>query len=437
MVCLAICLHSGSGVMIDTVLKYEQWGRPIPLCYNYLLGKNTTFSWLHMNWQIPAVNLKVQNESLREEIDRAIRQVVESGVFILGPQVSQLEEAMAQATGSAHAIGCASGSDALLLALMALSVGPGDGVLVPSFTFFATAGSVARSGATPIFVDIDPRTFNIDPSAAERILQQRAQTAQCKAIIPVHLYGQCADMDMLSKLSKQYNIAIIEDAAQAILARYKQQPAGSMGLCGCFSFFPTKNLGGFGDGGMVTTRDPAVAEKLKRLRVHGTVKKYVHASLGINSRLDTLQAAILLIKLRHLEKWTRLKQEKALFYRAAFQDAGLSNIGLTYPTQNYPVVLPFLAPENEHVYHQFTIRAYDRDALCSYLVSKGIETVVYYPVPLHAQEAFSFLGYRTGECPEAERAAKEVLSLPIFPEITENEQTRVVEEIKGFYNLTR
>ncbi|MBI3895516.1 MAG: DegT/DnrJ/EryC1/StrS family aminotransferase [Acidobacteria bacterium] len=386
-----------------------------------------------MKWQIPGINLKLQHEPIQEEINEAIRQVLQHQAFILGPEVGQLEEAVARIAGCSHAVGCASGSDALLLALMALSIGPGDRVLVPTLTFFATAGSVARSGAVPVFVDIDPRTFNLDPKATERILRLQAKSDRCKAMIPVHLYGQCADMDPLSELASEYNLALIEDAAQAILAQYRQRPAGSMGICGCFSFFPTKNLGAFGDAGLITTRDFGLAERLRMLRNHGAVQKYVHASVGINSRLDTLQAAVLLVKLRYLEKWTLLKQSKAEFYRTAFQEAGLSHAEQTYPGQKWPVVLPYPAHEGCHVYHQFTIRVHRRDELRSYLASKGIEAVVHYPVPLHLQPAFSFLGGKVGECPEAERAVQEVLSLPIYPEITEDQQNKVVEEIKNFY----
>ena len=388
-----------------------------------------------MGTKIPSVNLKLQYESIREEIDAAIRQVLERQDFILGQEVGKLEQEVARIEGCSHAIGCASGSDALLLSLLALGVGPGDRVLVPAFTFFSTASAAARVGAVPVFVDIDPRTFNISPQAAEQTLASHKTSGSVKALIPAHLYGQCADMDALSGLAKQHGFHIIEDAAQAILARYRQRMAGSMGVCGCFSFFPTKNLGGAGDGGMITTNDASLAEQLRALRDHGVAKKYIHASLGINSRLDTLQAAVLLVKLRYLEEWTKLRQKRSAFYRKAFSESGLSDPPATYPTREHPVVLPWTAPKAEHVYHQFTLRACRRDELARHLAAEGIGTAVHYPIPLHLQEAFSYLGGQPGSCPESERAAGEVLSIPVYPEITEEQQSRVVEEIKRFYSL--
>ena len=383
---------------------------------------------------IPSVNLRLQFESVREEIDVSIRQVLERQSFILGPEVQELEQAVARAQDCSYAVGCASGSDALLLSLMALGIGPGDPVLVPAFTFFSTASSVVRAGATPVFVDIDPRTFNISPEAVRQALASHNTGKTIRAVIPVHLYGQCSGMDALSEMAKQYDLHIIEDAAQAILARYGRRAAGSMGDCGCFSFYPTKNLGGAGDGGMITTNDTSLAERLRALRDHGSVKKYAHACLGINSRLDTLQAVVLIVKLRHLEKWTELRRKRALFYRAAFSDTGLSHPSAAYPTREAPVVLPYVAPDAGHVYHQFTVRALRRDELARHLAAKGIESAVYYPIPLHLQEAFSYLGGQPGSCPESERAADEVLSLPLYPEITEEQQTWVVEEIKRFYS---
>ena len=388
---------------------------------------------------IPAVNLRLQFESVREEIDASIRQVLERQSFILGPEVQELEQAVARAQDCSHAVGCAAGSDALLLSLMALGIGPGDPVLVPAFTFFSTASSVVRAGATPVFVDIDPRTFHISPEAVRQALASHNAAKPVRAVIPVHLYGQCANMDALSEMAKQYDLHMIEDAAQAILARYGRRAAGSLGDCGCFSFYPTKNLGGAGDGGMITTQDASLAERLRALRDHGSVKngsvkKYTHACLGINSRLDTLQAAVLIVKLRHLEEWTELRRKKASFYRAAFSDTGLSHPSAAYPTREAPVVLPYVAPDAGHVYHQFTVRAYRRDELARHLATKGIESAVYYPIPLHLQEAFSYLRVQPGSCPESERAAGEVLSLPLYPEITAEQQSRVVEEIKRFYS---
>ena len=387
-----------------------------------------------MEPKIPSVNLHLQFESIREEIDTRIRQVLERQSFILGPEVQELEQAVAAKQNCSHGIGCASGSDALLLSLLALGVGPGDHVLTPAFTFFSTASSVVRAGAAPVFVDIDPRTFNISPEAAGQTLASHQPPGSVKAAIPVHLYGQCAGMDALSDLAKQYGLHMIEDAAQAILARYRQRAAGSMGVCGCFSFFPTKNLGAFGDGGMITTNDAALAERLRALRDHGLVKKHVHARLGINSRLDTLQAAVLLVKLRHLEKWTELRRKRASFYRKAFAESGLSDLSATYPTRELPLVLPYVAPDADPVYHQFTLRVLRRDDLIQHLARKGIESGVYYPIPVHLQEAFSYLEIHPGSYPESERAAREVLSIPVYPEITEEQQFRVVEQIKRFYS---
>jgi len=409
-----------------------------------------------MQPKIPAINLKLQYEAIREEADAAIRRVLERQDFILGPEVSALEQAVARRHDCAYGIGCASGSDALLLSLLALGIGPGDAVLVPAFSFFSTAGSVARTGARPVFVDIDPRTFNLAPSAVEAILRGGQIQGVPKAMIPVHLYGQCAAMDSLSDLAAKHDLEVIEDAAQAIAARYRGRAAGAMGVFGCFSFYPTKNLGAWGDGGMITTNDAALAERLRLLRNHGAVDsaspstlaqggepqpnrspradRYRHACLGFNSRLDTLQAAILLVKLKYLDEWTAQRNKRAAFYRAAFLDAGLSDPAAIYPSRAAPVVLPYTSPEADHVYHQFTLRAERRDELASYLSERGIETAIYYPLPLHLQPAFasasSSLGGRMGDCPESERAAQEVLSIPLYPELTDEQQARVVEEIK-------
>ncbi len=383
--------------------------------------------------KIPAVNLKAQYDSIRAEIDAAMRSVLERQAFILGPEVAELEKAVAAKHQCAHAIGCASGSDALLLSLMALGIGEDDHVIAPPFTFFATGGSIARTGAKPVFADIDPRTFNLSPAAVERSLESPKLKGRVKAIMPVHLYGQCADMDELLAIAKRHGLAIVEDAAQAILAHYKGRPAGSVGNTGCFSFFPTKNLGGFGDGGMITTNDGMLAQRLRVLRVHGAAKKYIHSVLGLNSRLDNLQAAILLAKIKHLDEWTRSKREKAATYRQALLRSGLCQPDAVYPSQRYPVALPYAAPDRDHVYHQFTLRVLRRDELALHLKEKGIETTVYYPVPLHVQEAFAYLGGKAGDCPESERSAAEALSIPVFAEITDQQQTRVVDEIKAFY----
>jgi dTDP-4-amino-4,6-dideoxygalactose transaminase len=382
---------------------------------------------------IPAVNLPLQYQEIREEIDAAIRAVLERQSFILGPEVEQLEREVARLQGCAIGIGCGSGSDALLLSLEALAVGAGDEVLVPAFSFFSTAGSVARLGAVPVFVDVEPRTFLISPEAAGEALRQPHGAGPPKAMIPVHLYGQCADMDRLRTLAERNGLEIVEDAAQAILARCCGKPSGSMGRAGCFSFYPTKNLGGFGDGGMITTSDPAMAERLRLLRNHGSLDKREHSLVGVNSRLDTLQAAVLLVKLRHLEKWTHLRRQRAALYRRAFEDAELSHPAAIYPSEDIPVVLPLEARNGEHVYHQFTIRAHRRDELAARLAEKGIGTAVFYPLALPQQPAFSHLRPAPGAFPESERAAQEVLSLPIYPELTEEQQLMVVRQIREFY----
>jgi len=309
--------------------------------------------------------------------------------------------------------------------LMALGIGAGDEVLLPPFTFFATAGSVSRLGAIPVFVDIDPETFNIDPSKIEEKI-----TSKTKAILPVHLFGQCTDMDPLLQIAKTKKLFIIEDAAQALGAEYKPKSgsegrrAGQIGNLGCFSFYPTKNLGAFGDAGMVVTDQPDFSEKVRLLRVHGSQPKYFHKSIGINSRLDTMQAAILLVKFKYLEKWTLERQKKAERYQLLFQDALSSVNGLRLPTIQY---------QNRHIFHQYVIRAPERDRLKKYLAEEGIGTDIYYPLPLHLQECFSFLKYKRGDFPNSERAAEEVLALPIYPELPEDHQTLVVDRIKAFY----
>jgi dTDP-4-amino-4,6-dideoxygalactose transaminase len=381
--------------------------------------------------EVPAVDLKAQCESIRAEVEAALGRVFAARNFILGAEVGALEQEMARLHGCAHGVACGSGSDALLLSLMVAGVGPGDAVLVPAFTFFATASSVARLGARPLFVDIDPRTLNISSTSAQQTLQEDASAA-AKALIPVHLYGQCADMDPLMALAEANGLAVIEDCAQAVLARYCGRPAGSIGKTGCFSFYPTKNLGGAGDGGMITSNDAGLAERLRLLRNHGSPDKRVFQLLGLNSRLDTLQAAILLVKLKHLESWTHLRQQKANFYRQAFASTNLVAPGEIYPSPEAPIVLPYLMPASHHVCHQFTVRVHDRDNLSAHLESNGVGGAIYYPVPLHRQPAFSAWN-ATEPCPEADRAAAEVLSLPLYPELTESQQSYVVDQVVRFY----
>src|SRR5258708_3593110 len=381
--------------------------------------------------KIPLLDLQAQHATIRDDVRAAIDRVFESQQFVLSADVQALEEEIARYSQTKFAVGCASGSDALLLARMSCDVGAGDEVITTPFSFFATAGAIARLGAQPVFVDIDERTFNLDPS-----LVAAAITERTKAIVPVHLYGQCAEMDPLIELSRQgcrrtadkdvgAPIPIIEDAAQAIGAEDRRRRAGSMGTIGCFSFYPSKNLGGAGDGGMLATNDLDHARRLHMLRVHGEETKYQHKVIGINSRLDALQAAVLRAKLPHLEDWTTGRQQKAQQYELMFLDAGLTE----------QVELPYVRSNARHIFHQFVIRVRDgrRDALRAHLRDRGVSTDVYYPVPLHLQECFAYLGYKEGDFPIAEAAAKETLALPVFPELTEGQQDYVVEAIANFF----
>ena len=378
--------------------------------------------------KIPFFDLSAQFKSIEDEIKSAMDEVFQNQQFILGSKVQALEETIAQYCRTRYAIGVASGSDALVLALMALGIGAGDEVLLPPFTFFATAGSVSRLGATPVFVDIDRETYNIDPSKIEEKI-----TSKTKAILPVHLFGQCADMNPLLKIAQKKKLFIIEDAAQALGAEYKPNAgsqgrrAGQIGDLGCFSFYPTKNLGAFGDAGMVVTDNPSLAEKVRLLRVHGSQPKYFHKTIGINSRLDTIQAAILLVKFKYLEKWTAERQKKAERYQGLFQNLLSSVEGLKLPTIQY---------QNRHIFHQYVIRVPERDRLRKFLAERGIGTDIYYPVPLHLQECYSFLKYRRGDLPNSEKASEEVLALPVYPELTEDQQEVVVDGIKAFYRRT-
>ncbi|HEY8431781.1 MAG TPA: DegT/DnrJ/EryC1/StrS family aminotransferase, partial [Sandaracinaceae bacterium] len=363
---------------------------------------------------IPLLDLEAQNAPLRAAIEIAIRDVVRSNQFIMGPDVAAFEREVAAMLGVEHAIGVSSGTDALLVALMALGVGPGDEVITTPFSFFATAGAIHRVGAKPVFVDVDAATFNLDPALVAAKVTERT-----KAIVPVHLFGQPCDIDALAKAAP--GIPIVEDAAQAILARTERGPVGALGTLGCFSFFPSKNLGGFGDGGLVTTNDGELAEKVRRLRLHGSHPKYVHAMVGGNFRLDTIQAAVLRVKLPHLLAWTRARRENAARYDRLFAEAAI------------PGVVPPPRVSEGHVYNQYTIRAPRRDELAKHLAAAKIGTAIYYPLCLHQQECFAHLGHREGDFPVAEQAAREVLSLPIYPELGEARQRRVVEAIAAFY----
>jgi dTDP-4-amino-4,6-dideoxygalactose transaminase len=376
------------------------------------------------------LDLQRQYDQIRADMLTAVGRVCESQHYILGPEVEALEREIAEYCCVAHAVGCASGTDALWLALVAAGVEPGDWVLTTPFSFFASSSAIVRAGARPVFVDIDPRTFNLSAAAAEKIM--RAGDRRIRAILPVHLYGQCADMDALQSLAEQNGLALIEDAAQAIGASFRSSPeedgrrAGSMGVAAAFSFYPTKNLSAAGDAGIVTTNDEGVAAHMRRLRNHGSPRRYVHDEFGWNCRLDAIQAAVLRVKLRRVDSWNQARRERAATYDQLFAECGLAG-------GNSPILLPQTSPDNFHVFHQYVIRAQKRDALREFLTSQNIGSEIYYPIPLHLQSCFAYLGHREGDFPESERAAREVLALPMFPEITDDEQRRVVEAIAEFY----
>ena len=364
--------------------------------------------------RVPLLDLQGQYAPLRADLLAAITRVCDSQRFIGGPEVDGLERELADHVGVRHAIGVSSGTDALLVAMMALGIGPGDEVVTPTFSFFATAGCVVRLGATPKLVDIDPVTFNVDPAAAAA-----AFTPKTRAVIPVHLYGLCADMDPILDTARRAGIAVIEDAAQAIGATYKGRHAGSMGTIGCFSFFPSKNLGAFGDGGFVTTDDDRLAHEIRLLRNHGAEPKYFHKRIGGNFRLDAIQAAVLRVKLPHLAQWSAMRRRNAERYRRLFTDAGLTET----------VRLPSWPADREHIFNQYAIRVPRRDDVRARLEAAGIGTEIYYPVPFHLQDCFASLGYHAGDFPHAEAAAAEMLALPIYSELTEAQQRLVVEAI--------
>jgi dTDP-4-amino-4,6-dideoxygalactose transaminase len=376
--------------------------------------------------QVPLLDLRAQYEPLREEILAAIAQVADSQALILGPEVERLERAVAEYCRAPYALGVSSGTDAQLVLLMALGIGPGDAVVTTPYTFFATAGCVARLGARVIFADIDPATYNISVPAVEEAL---AQDPNIKAIIPVHLFGCCADMERLLEIGRSRGIAVLEDAAQALGAEHPLSAAGTMGEGGWFSFYPTKNLGAFGDAGMVVCREKPLAQKIRSLRNHGMEPRYHHQWIGGNFRLDAIQAAVLNLKLPHLDGWSAARRARAAFYRAEMEQAGLVGT-LTLPVEPWATS----GAANHHIYNQFVIRAPERDLLRQHLQSKGIGSEVYYPLALHQQECFRSLGYRAGDFPEAERAAQETLALPIFAELKPEQQRYVVAQIRAFYD---
>ena len=375
---------------------------------------------------VPLLDLNAHHEPLRQEILAALEKTFRSNAFILGPDVGKLEERVAAYCQATYGIGVTSGTDALLLALMALGIGTGDEVVTTPYSFFATAGVIVRLGAKPVLVDIDPTTYNIDPAKITSVL-----TDKTKAIIPVHLYGQCADMAPIMDIAKRHNLSVIEDAAQAIGSEHRDgRRACSMGTIGCLSFFPSKNLGCLGDGGMAITNDSELAERMRILRVHGSKPKYYHKVIGGNFRLDTIQAAVLNVKLNYLDGWTKRRQENAERYELLFRQSGLVERG--------KVRLPEAVYRSEgvkhyHIYNQFVLRVERRDALMGHLKQKGIGAEIYYPVPFHLQECFQYLGHKKGDFPESERAANETIAIPIYPELTQAQQTEVVEAITAFY----
>lgn len=370
--------------------------------------------------KVPLLDLKEQNDALRPEIEAALGRVLDTNGFILGGEVAALEKELAEYCGTKHAVGCASGTDALLLALMAFDIKNGDEVITTPYSFFATVSCITRLGAKPVFVDIDPKTYNLDVSQIEAKI-----TEKTKAIQPVHLYGQCAEMKVLQKIAEKYGIPLVEDAAQAIGAEENGACAGAMSEIGCFSFYPSKNLGGMGDGGFMTTDDDALAHKLFALRVHGSFERYYHKWVGLNSRLDGFQGAVLRVKLPHLDSWSDNRKANADYYRQLFNDAGLTE----------QIILPYERENVRHIYNQFVVRIPEkRDELRKFLTENEIGTDVYYPVSLHLQECFEYLGYKEGDFPESEKASRETLAIPIFPELKREQQEYVVEKFAEFFN---
>jgi len=368
--------------------------------------------------KVPLLDLKAQYAAIRHEIEPAVKEIFESQYFILGPKVRKFEENVAAYSCTAHGIGCASGTDAILLALMALGVGSGDEVITTPYTFFATGGSIVRVGARPVFCDIKPDTYNIDPERIETLISSRT-----RAILPVHLFGLTAEMDKINTIARTHGISVVEDAAQAVGAASPEGKAGSLGDAGCFSFFPSKNLGGAGDGGMIVTNDDTLAEKLRILRVHGSKPKYYHSIVGINSRLDALQAAVLDVKLSHLEAWSEARRANAVAYNRLFAEKGLLD----------RVTIPEIPEGYVHIFNQYVIRVKDRDVLRDYLKKHEIGTEIYYPVPLHIQKCFAEFGYKEGDMPVSEEAALTTLALPIYAELSYDMQEYVVDTIAGFY----
>jgi dTDP-4-amino-4,6-dideoxygalactose transaminase len=377
---------------------------------------------------VPLLDLQRQFAHVREEVMAAVERVCSSQQFILGEEVAHFERDVSSFTGAGFSAGCASGTDAVWLALAACGIQPGDVVMTTPFSFFASASAIVRAGARPVFVDIDPHSFNLDPHLVATRLHGLPSV---RAIIPVHLYGQCADMDAFRRIGSQFNVSVIEDAAQAFGAGWRGQRAGALGRAAAFSFYPTKNLSAFGDAGCITTSDAAVVERARSLRNHGSTQRYYHQEIGWNSRLDAIQAAILRVKMGRVQQWNEQRRQRAATYDQLFRKAGLAD---ARGDHSAPLCLPSTRPEAYHIFHQYVIRAQQRDALREFLTKHGIGTEIYYPLPLHLQPCFSYLGYRDGDFPQAEQASQEVLALPMFPELTAEEQQCVVETIAQYYS---
>ena len=382
---------------------------------------------------VPTLNLKRQYASIADEVKAAIERVLTTQHFIGGPELEGFERESTEYLDVHASVGCASGTDALWLALLASGIGPDTSVITSPFSFFASVSSIVRCGATPVLADINPATLNLDPAAVESALKW-ARLHKVRAIMPVHLYGQCANMDEFERIAHEYQVAIIEDAAQALGAKWRDRKAGGLGKAAAFSFYPTKNLSAYGDGGCVTTGDQELAEHVRRLRNHGSRRRYYHKEIGWNSRLDAMQAAVLRVKLKHLDDWNQQRRMLACRYHGLLAGAGLVQAGVQSAHPQAPIALLATVPEAYHIYHQYVVRALRRDELRGFLTEQGIGTEVYYPVPLHLQECFAYLEYKAGDLPESERAAKEVLALPMFPELREDEQKRVVAAIAAFYS---
>jgi len=383
----------------------------------------------HKTAEVPMLDLSRQYASIREEVLSAIARVCDSQRYILGPEVVAFEREFASLCGTADAVGCASGSDGLWLAMAAAGIRSGDAVITTPFSFFATASSILRVGARPVFADVDPETLNLDSSSVEHRL--KLSPANVRAVMPVHLYGQCVDMDALDRVASEFKLTVIEDAAQAVGATWKGKPAGALGVAAAFSYYPTKNLSAFGDAGAVTTDDPAIAQHMRSLRDHGSKKRYYHDEIGANSRLDAIQAAVLRVKMPHLQCWNDARRERASAYDRLLTGAGLTKTGAN---STAPVVLLKSHHEAHHIYHQYVVRVRQRDELRAFLAERGVGSEIYYPIPLHLQKCFAYLGYTQGDLPESESAAATVLALPMFAELEADEQRYVVDSIAEFYS---